>query len=94
MAKAKYMDEFELESLVRGSNANDVFQRVAELRKSGAIHTEGEAVAEVIRRLLKRGLPDESSETIEGLVPRITAAMMDEPKLANRLRRLLNAKGQ
>ncbi len=84
------MSEFDLEGLIAGANAHDVFNRVAELLKSGEIETEDEAVAEVIRRILKLGLPQESIDTIQSLVPRVAAAMMGEPKLAHRLRHLLN----
>ena len=88
------MSDLDLESLMGSSPASEVFRRVAKLRTAGAFQTDLELTLEVVRGLLKLGLPHESEETREAVAPRIATAILEEPRLAERIEYLITVESK
>ena len=83
------MSDSDLKDLLSSQSALRVFDLVSGQRASGLIATEGEAVEQAVRLILAQGMPDVEPTVIENLIPRVVAAMMEEPALADRMKSLL-----
>ena len=87
------MAQADLEALFLSPKAIDIFTAVAESRAKGVLKTEAETVEEAIRRLLGESMAEIDASVRETLVPRVAAALMAEPILADRMRGLLGLSG-